>query len=166
LQHPERNREVVVFTLNNMQHDGHMYDCFEIMLRVNGRVAVLTDQCTAFVVSEQEMLILYPFVDPLVLLAQADGIHNVSWSPQRVMKQLLLRFPNTVRLANVFNNYSHVITTTLTVDYITPTMPIADVLSSPVDGPMQILTAYVQWRIADMNTYRKTTMVAAVATPM
>lgn len=179
LEHPERNREVMVFTVNDVQTQGNMYNCFTIMLRVDTRDAAVEDRCTAFMVSETEILISYPALeyffftdsaarnerlkvgtayDSQVQLSQDICINDVRRAPQRVNKKLLLRFPEDVTLANVFSQFSFVIPSTMPMDY-------AETLAF---GPpaVKVLTTHMQWMIADLNTHRQATIVAAAATPL
>ena len=178
LQYPERNREVMVLTVNDVQHQGNMYNCFTIMLRVDPRDAAVTDRCTAYVVSENEILISYPaleyffftdsaarnerlkiglYYDPRVQLAQDICINDVRRAPQRVVKRLLLRFPADVTLANVFNRYSYVIRSSMPMDYAE---------TSAFGGHVKVLTCHMQWMIADLNTHRHATIEADEATPL
>jgi hypothetical protein len=179
LDHPERNREVMVFTVNDVQNQGNMYICFTIMLRIDPRDAAVTDRCTAYVVSETELLISYPALeyffftdsaarnerlkigtdyDSQVQLAQDICINDVRRAPQRVVKRLLLRFPQDITLANVFNQYSYVIRSKMPMDYASTSLF--------GDPPVKVLTTHMQWMIADLNTHRKAIIEAAEATPL
>jgi hypothetical protein len=149
------------------------------MLRIDVRDAAITDRCTAFVVSEHEVLVSYPALeyclftdsaarnarlkvggchDPYVQLAQDICINDVRRCTQRVVKRLLIRFPEDVTLANVFNQYSYVIRSTMPVDY-------AETMLFGAQR-VKVLTAHMQWMIADLNTHRQATIVEAEETPL
>ena len=59
LVHPKRNREVIVYCLNGVEHEDCVYNCFNILLPVDPRNA-MKDLCKAELVNEREILITMP----------------------------------------------------------------------------------------------------------
>ncbi len=59
LVHPERTREVIVYCLNEVEHEDCVYNCFNILLPVDPRDA-MKDLCKAELVNEREILITMP----------------------------------------------------------------------------------------------------------
>jgi hypothetical protein len=86
LDHPERNREVMVFTVNDVQNQGNMYNCFTIMLRIDPRDAAVTDRCTAYVVSETELLISYPALEFFSLRIALNAMNAFKLARTMILK--------------------------------------------------------------------------------
>ena len=161
--------------MNDVRHDGNLYDCFLISLQVDVRDAMVNDRCTAMLVSENEVLITYPALpypmstdfikrnarllhlktyDAQVDQAQAIMINAVRRDANRSEKRLLLRFPDDVMLGNVFTPNSYEIKSVLPMDYA-PYPPIGD--------DARLISAQLEWRIADLHTLREATVIQEVA---
>lgn len=172
LAHPERNREVVVLTINDVLQSSNLYNCFDVCLKIDLRDE---DQATAFLVSPQSILITYPAMSfelstdsanrnrrltalqmyqPAVEMAQNIWINALLRNANRMMKRLLLIFPNEVHLQNVFNPNSYEIKANVPVDY-------AVWIKQPA---MRIMSVQKEWRIADMHTHREAIVAQATRT--
>lgn len=125
LNFPERNREVVLQSVSNFRHAQDVFDGFVVLMAVDLRDAMVTNGITAFLVSPTEILITMPSLafdlyqdsagrnqrlqDHLGMqclplqLAQDITINEIRMTPSRQTKQLLLRFPNRIRLSNVWD---------------------------------------------------------------
>ena len=179
LDRPENNREVVVLTVNDVIIDTNMYNCYDIALIVDMRDAAAAS-CTASLVSEHEVLISYPAIgymlfrdsiqrnkrlialrqhDQQVQLAQDVWINDVRRTPQRSIKQLLLRFPANVSLANVLNPFSYKIRPKVPIDYAP-----GDMFGHGHN--IAIATAQMEFRVADALTHREAVIVADDAAPL
>ena len=166
---PERNREVDVLIVNDVLHGGDLYNCFDISLQMDVRDAMVTGRCRAVLVSEHEVLVTYPalqypmFIDSVMRnkrlvhlktlcaqLQQAQDIwvNEMKRDPQRNEKRLLLRFPHDVVLGNVFvpNSYE-----------LKMSIPIDNSVYAPIPNA-RLISAQLQWRIADINTHREATI--------
>jgi hypothetical protein len=177
LVYPENNREVHVLTIDNVLYQSSRYHCFDIALTIDVRDAVVAGGCSAVLVSETEVLLSYPTLgfalstdsrlrnarlkllhthDPQVESAQNMWINELKKAPQRMMKRLLLRFPDHVLLANVLNPQSFVIKHVLVVDYA----------QSSLFKNVSLASAQLQWRVADMNTEREETIAVDAPTDL
>jgi hypothetical protein len=171
LECPENNREVIVLTINDVLHNGNLYNCYDIALKIDMRDAIIDGRCTAFLVSANEVLVSYPAMgfdlstdskmrnarlqalckhDVQVEMAQNIWINELRRSPARMTKRLLLRFPDDVMLSNVFNPNSYVLRSILPVDYA----------SWNKHDQIKCASAQLEWRIADHNTRREATVEA------
>ena len=179
LDRPENNREVVVLTVNDVIIDTNMYNCYDIALIVDMRDAAAAS-CTASLVSEHEVLISYPAIgymlfrdsiqrnerlialrqhDQQVQLAQDVWINDVRRTPQRSIKQLLLRLAANVSLANVLNPFSYKIRPKVPIDYAP-----GDMFGHGHN--IAIATAQMEFRIADAESHREAVIVADDAAPL
>ena len=70
LVHPERNREVFVYSLMEVEHENCVYNCFNILISVDVRDAA-KDLCEAELVGEREILIKMPAL-PWSLFRQTE----------------------------------------------------------------------------------------------
>jgi hypothetical protein len=178
LENPERNREILVFSVADVAHDGNVYNCFAIMLFVDVRDAA-KGQLTASLVSDTEVLLTMPSLPyglyhdstarnlrleliqlhcPKLQLSQDIVINQVRESQTRPLKRLLLRFPKGVVLANVFNVASPA---TLLADMQTD-MVMANLGSQAVP----VINCFMTWRVANLETHRRATVVANTPAPV
>lgn len=172
LVHPENNREVIVYTLNDFEHADFVYKCFNILLPIDPRDG-LNDHYTAALVNEREVLITLPalpwslFKDtairnevlkktkthcPKLQMAQDITINALTSGENgsRQTKQLLLRFPANVFLSNIFNEGSRKLETHFQVESV-----------HVEDLEANIMPCFVIWKIVDEGASRRHKLAAA-----
>lgn len=175
LAYPERNREVVIYSVSNVQHVDNVYDCFFIMLAVDFRDASKEGSFTASMVSETEILLTMPSLPfglyhdsimrnerlkrirlhhPQLQLSQDIVINHLRDEAGRSVKRLLLRFPDNVRLSNVFNAaHPTVLLHEMHTDQTKITVGSVD--NVPCSN------CFMVWRIANLDTNRRATIALA-----
>lgn len=172
LDYPERNREVCVFSVNDITHERHAYNCFAITISVDLRDAS-AESYVATLVNDHSILITYPCMPygmlkdstdrnerlmtqnlhcPKLQLAQDVVINQIQDSAPRQMKRLLLQFPEHVVLANIFAPDTSVVPVDMQTDAF---------MTVVRDVNVPLVHCYLVWRIANLETHRR----AAVAPP-
>ena len=171
LECPENNREVIVLTINDVLHNGNLYNCYDIALKIDMRDAIIDGRCTAFLVSANEVLVSYPAMgfdlstdskmrnarlqalckhDVQVEMAQNIWINELRRLPGTYDKAFVATFSRRCDASNVFNPNSYVLRSILPVDYASWKNMIKSKCAS----------AQLEWRIADHNTRREATVEA------
>jgi hypothetical protein len=170
LERPERNGDVVIFSLNNVEHVDHLYHCVSIFLSVDVRDVAKEGSFTATLVSETEILITMPSLtfalyrdseqrnerlkridmhDPQLQLSQNIVINQIRDGPNRPIKKLLLRFPEGIIFGNVFHPSSAGMPSLeeeIQWDHTTTTIGAYSVPCT---------TCFLVWKVADLATSRR-----------
>jgi hypothetical protein len=118
--HPERNREVKVVPFENAEKDGILHNGFDLIMEGDLR-DMMADKYTAKLVNDNEILITMPSTsywwlkEPELYFKQCENFkilcprareaHDVSRNDiladeERQIRQLILRFPDSVILSN------------------------------------------------------------------
>jgi hypothetical protein len=175
VNHPGRNREVIVYSLLGVLHDDSVYNCFEIYLSIDPR-DFLRDSIEAKLISDKEILITMPALpysfykdtdernkrlktwkthDKDSQMAQDIAINNMDMGKDGAnpTKYLLLRFPDHVFLSNVFEGgRSKNLQTHLQMDKVAIEDEDTENLTSP---------CFVKWKVADEGAARRLKLKAA-----
>lgn len=172
LENPELNREVMIFSIQDLEHAGNVYNCFTIQMSSDMRDAA-AEKISAMIVSDTEILISMPglpygiFADsigrnerlktqnlhcPKLQLAQDVTINDIREDQTRSVKHLLLRFPSHVVLTNVFNPSSPKLLHDMQTDFT-----FANLRGRRV--PMVV--CYMTWRVGNLETHRRAVVQAA-----
>lgn len=172
LDHPERNREVIVYCLNEVEHEDCVYNCFNILLPVDPRDA-MKDLCEAELVNEREILITMPALPwslvrdtakrneclkamgthcPKLQMAQDIAVNAVErgMNGSRPTKQLLLRFPASVFLSNIFDGGGRKLENHLQLEEL-----------KVRELDKDIIPCFVIWKVADEGAARRHKLSAA-----
>jgi hypothetical protein len=174
LYFPERNREVVLETVINFEHDKDVFDGFVIFMSVDVRDAMVDNNITAHLISPTEILLTMPslafdlYHDSVgrnerlreflgmecvqLQLAQNITINEIRMTHTRQTKRLLLRFPNTVRLSNVWDPSTFVLSGEMQTEYTSYKVGTIDV---------PLLLCRMKWQIGNMETHRRAKVSAA-----
>jgi hypothetical protein len=171
LKHPERNGHVLVFKYTNLIHLNNVYDCFAIMLFCDSR-DVRSNKFCAVLIDDTSILITFPCMTygimydsadrnerlmkqklhcPLLQLSQDMNISNIIKDDKRNKHRILLVFPPSVVLANVFQP------TSATIKYALHT----DKAPNKRTGADPYIACHVVWRVVDMVTQRRAIVDAA-----
>jgi hypothetical protein len=171
LTYPERNREVQVYCFESLRNPitGDIVDGFQIVINADIR-DVAKDLYKAEIVSDNELLITIPslshqmvqdcalrhaFLLKLGLLCdrcqegQEIAMTSMEDNPWRKLRQLRLRFPDHIVLANLHSTLDNVLTVQEEPYYT----------NSPFGG--QAVFCSVTWKVASQDTRRKATGSAA-----
>ena len=145
-----------------------------MLMLVDVRDANVTDRITAYLVSPTEVLISLPSMgydlyhdsqgrnqrlkeifnmecEPLIM-AQNITINTIRTTHARQVKRLLLRFPNQVRLSNVWDPTTFALKGEIQTDFATM-----------VHGNMEIplLMCRMKWQVCDLGTHRNAAVARA-----
>ena len=122
LEHPERNGHVLVFKYTDLIHSNNAYDCFASMLFCDSR-DVRSNNFSAVLIDDKSILITFPCTTygimydsaerndrlkkqqlhwPSLQLSQDLNISDIMKDDKRNKRRILLVFPFSVVLANVF----------------------------------------------------------------
>jgi hypothetical protein len=171
LDHPERNCHVLVFKYTNLIHSNNVYNCFAIMLFCDSR-DVRSNNFSAVLIDDKSILITFPCMTygtmhdsaerneclkkqqlhcPLLQLSQDMNISDIMKDDKRNKRRILLVFPPSVVLANVFKP------TSATIKYALHT----NKAPNKRTGADPYITCHVVWRVVDMVTQRRAIVDAA-----
>ena len=145
-----------------------------MLMLVDVRDANVTDRITAYLVSPTEVLLSMPSIgfdlyhdsqgrnkrlkdmfemecEPLIM-AQNITINTIRTTHARQVKRLLLRFPNQVRLSNVWDPTTFALKGEIQTDFATM-----------VHGNMEIplLMCRMKWQVRDLGTHRNAAVARA-----
>ena len=180
VEHPSNNREVVIYNFIRVEHENSLYNCFDIYLPADVR-DVSAERLKARLINDKEILITMPSLpysfcqntdarnsclkilgthDAHTQTAQDITINNmesIGIDEYGTVKHLLLRFPNFVVLANIFQKGSKDLELMLEMDWDHYDLTSDHAIATP---------CFVKWRVADKGAASRHKLKSASKTAL